>query len=127
MQTRNTRQRDAIRDVLLAAEGPLSPPEVLERARKEQPGLGIATVYRTLKMLLDEGALHAVNLPGDAARYEVQNKPHHHYFQCQDCGVVLNVYACPSGLKALAPKGCVVETHEVWLAGKCAECAPDAG
>ena len=126
MQTRRTRQRDSIRDVFLSADGPLNPAEVLARAQAETPRLGIATVYRTLKLLVDEGVLRTVDLPGDTARYELVNRPHHHYFQCHDCGVVLNIYACPGSLKALAPEGCVVETHEVWLAGKCAECAPES-
>ena len=52
---RNTRQRSAIRDAIAQAQRPLLPQEVLEAARTEVPGLGIATVYRNLKALVEEG------------------------------------------------------------------------
>jgi Fur family ferric uptake transcriptional regulator len=49
---RNTRQRSAIRDAIAQAQRPLLPHEVLEAARTEVPGMGIATVYRNLKALV---------------------------------------------------------------------------
>ena len=54
---RNTRQRSAIRDAIALADRPLLPQEVLEAAQHEVPGLGIATVYRNLKVLVEEGDL----------------------------------------------------------------------
>jgi hypothetical protein len=45
---RNTKQRDAIHRAILEAGRPLSAAEVLTSACRYAPGLGIATVYRTL-------------------------------------------------------------------------------
>ena len=53
---RSTRQRSAIRQVIDEARRPLSPPEVLELAQQQVAAMGMATVYRNLKLLLDEGA-----------------------------------------------------------------------
>ena len=64
---------------------PLGPREVLESARSQCPGLGIATVYRTLKTGVEGGWLRQVDLPGDAPRYEVMGKQHHHHFHCRAC------------------------------------------
>ena len=50
MRTRNTLQLTAIQGALEAAGRPLSPEEVLKDAKKKVPSLGIATVYRTLKL-----------------------------------------------------------------------------
>ena len=50
---RSTRQNAAIRQAIAAAGRPLSPAEVLEAARREVAALGLATVYRTLKALVD--------------------------------------------------------------------------
>jgi hypothetical protein len=61
---RNTRQRSAIRHAIAQANRPLLPLEVLDAAQQDVPGLGIATVYRNLKLLVEEGELQAVNLPG---------------------------------------------------------------
>jgi len=46
---RNTRQGNAIRQMLKKAGRPLSAQEVHSMAQKKVPGLGIATVYRNLK------------------------------------------------------------------------------
>ncbi len=72
---RNTRQRNAIRDAIVQADRPLLPQEVLDAAQHAVPGLGITTVYRTLKLLVEEGELQAVNLPGENPRFEAVGHP----------------------------------------------------
>jgi Fur family transcriptional regulator, ferric uptake regulator len=119
---RQTRQRDAIRGALAAAARPLSPQELLSAARRALPGLGIATVYRTLKALLAEGALHTVELPGAPARYELAGKRHHHHFHCRACDGVFEVDACPAGIGRILPGGFRLERHEIILYGLCAGC-----
>ena len=119
---RETRQRDAIRRVIEEARGPLSPGEVLEMARSIVPALGIATVYRNLKLLAIEGAVQVVSLPGDAARYEVGESEHHHHFQCTTCRRVYDLPGCPGNLRKLVPRGFTVEHHDLTLYGRCVEC-----
>ncbi len=119
---RHTRQRDAIASALQAAGRPLSPQELLAAARGDHPGLGIATVYRTLKALLADGALRAVELPGAPARYELAGKGHHHHFHCRRCDGVFEVDACPAGIRGLLPGGFLLERHEIILYGLCAAC-----
>ncbi len=120
---RKTNQRDAIRGVLERAGRPLSPQEVLEQAREAVPGLGLATVYRALKALTESGWLHAVELPGAAARYERAGKQHHHHFHCRGCDRVYDVDACPGALNRLSPRGFQLESHEIVLYGRCERCA----
>lgn len=119
---RSTRQRSAIRTVIDAAGRPLSPQEVLETAQAEVPALSMATVYRNLKMLVNEGEIATVTLPGDNPRYESSEHAHHHHFQCTQCKRVFDVHACPGNLAQLAPKGFTVEHHELTLYGRCDEC-----
>jgi Fur family ferric uptake transcriptional regulator len=119
---RDTRQRRAIRDALEAARRPLSALEVLDAARAHAPGLGIATVYRTLNALVEEGAIHPVDLPGEAPRYEVTGQGHHHHFQCRKCGGVYTARGCPGDLRKLTPRGFRLEAHEVILYGLCCDC-----
>jgi Fur family ferric uptake transcriptional regulator len=123
---RNTRQRSAIRDAIARAERPLLPQEVLDAAQEDVPGIGIATVYRNLKALVDEGELQAVNLPGENPRFEVMGHRHHHHFQCRQCQRVFDVHACPGDLSHLAPQGFTVEDHDLTLYGRCRDCAPPA-
>lgn len=126
---RNTRQRSAIRDAIVRAGRPLLPQEVLEAAQQDVPGLGIATVYRNLKMLVDEGELQPVNLPGENPRFESVGQQHHHHFQCRQCHRVFDVHACPGDLSRMAPQGFTVEDHDLTLYGRCRDCgsAPARG
>lgn len=120
---RNTRQRRAIQEAFAAEQRPLSPQEVLQAARGAVPGLGIATVYRTLKALIEEGLLKPVALPDENPRYELAGDRHHHHFQCRRCRRVFDVHACPGDLSNLAPTGFVVDDHELTLYGYCSDCA----
>ena len=119
---RNTRQRSAIRDAIAQADRTMLPQEVLVAAQQVVPGLGIATVYRNLKVLVEEGELQAVNLPGENPRFELVGHQHHHHFQCRECQRVFDVHACPGDLSRLAPQGFTVEDHDLTLYGRCKDC-----
>lgn len=123
---RFTRQRTAIYAVVAGAQRPLSPQEILETAQVSVEGLGLATVYRNLKALLEDGAIEAVQLPGESPRYEPAGQSHHHHFQCTQCARVFDVHACPGDLQGLAPQGFQVQRHELTLYGLCADCAQAA-
>ena len=119
---RDTAQRRAIRKVLLDAGRPLSPQEVLDVAQDDVPGLGIATVYRTVKGLREEGWLTPVDLPGESTRFEVSGKQHHHHFSCRTCGRVYELHGCPADLARLLPRGFSMDDHDVVIYGCCNEC-----
>lgn len=120
---RSTRQRDEIARVLDAAQGPLNPSDIHERAQATLPGLGIATVYRTLKLLTEQGRIHPVLLDGETL-YEASGRGHHHHFSCRGCGRVFTLHTCPVQLPSggALPGGFVVQAHEVTLYGQCPEC-----
>jgi len=119
---RNTRQRQAIVDVLADAPGPLSPREVLDRAKAKVSRLGMATVYRTLASLVDAGDVTTVDVPGQPARYEPAGKGHHHHFHCTVCERLYEVDGCPGNLAGLAPPGFSVTGHDLTLIGICRAC-----
>ncbi len=119
---RSTRQRAAMREVIRFAGRPLLAQEVLALAQDQVPALGIATVYRNLKLLVEEGELRAVLLPGENPRYELLDNSHHHHFQCNQCQRVFDVHACPGNLGRLAPTGFTVEAHDLTLYGRCKDC-----
>lgn len=120
---RNTRQKAAIREVFIALGRPLGPQEVLDLASEKIEGLGIATVYRNIKSLVEEGWLSTVELPGEPARYEVAGKGHHHHFHCTACKGVFDLPGCPIEVKPKLPTGFVATSHELILYGKCDGCA----
>ena len=119
---RKTRQKAAIRAVFERTGRALTTGEVLAIAQREVDGLGIATVYRTVKALLDDGWLVAVELPGGIARYETAGKGHHHHFHCDACQGVFELDGCIPSVEGLAKPGFAVRNHEVVLYGMCADC-----
>jgi len=123
---RNTRQRDAIKSAIESAKRPLSPREVLDAARSSVRALGMATVYRNLKLLVAEGAAQVILLPGESARYEMKELAHHHHFQCTSCSRVYDIPGCPGDLRRLAPRGFRVDHHDVTLYGRCSDCGKAA-
>jgi len=119
---RKTNQRDAIRRALVDAGRPLSPQEIAQAAQARSPGVGIATVYRTVKRFSEEGWLVAIELPGESPRYELAGKSHHHHFRCQSCGGVFELPPCGVTLERLLPEGFDLEQHEIVLYGRCRDC-----
>lgn len=75
---RETKQREAIKQAILVASRPVSPKEILELACIRVPNLGIATVYRNIKTMVERGELETVEIPGQASRYQppADKKPH---------------------------------------------------
>ena len=120
---RSTRQRRAIRRVLLETRRPLSPREILELARKQVPSLGLATVYRNLRALVEEGAVVPVALPGEPLRYEAAGAGHHHHFLCRGCGRAFELPGCRLAAHLDLPPGFSAEDHEVVVYGRCPDCA----
>lgn len=123
---RKTRQRQAIRKAFEDADRPLGPHEVLKEAQESAPALGIATVYRNVKAMVEDGSLRAVDLPGAPSRYEIAGKDHHHHFHCRGCDRVFEVEDCPEQIADLTPRGFLLESHEIILFGLCGGCRTPA-
>jgi Fur family ferric uptake transcriptional regulator len=123
VQSRNTRQKDAIRTAFMTSNRPLSPEEVLASAKTQVSGISIATVYRNLGLLVAEAWLTTVDIPGDTARYEVAGKEHHHHFQCERCGKMFDLPGCGLQTQHRLPRGFRATRHEFFLYGRCSECA----
>lgn len=120
---RQTKQRQVIATMLKQAGRPLLPKELLDKAQESLPQLGIATVFRTLKKMVDEGEATIVSLPGDSPRYERSDLAHHHHFKCEECESVFEINGCPGHLEQLLPKGFQMAGHEITLFGRCADCS----
>lgn len=117
-----TRQRQAILQVLQEEKRPLSAQEIYQKAGEFCAGLGAATVFRTLKQLLEAGDLSKVELPGLAPHYERANGHHHHFFMCESCKQLLPLRGCVDGLSKLLPHGSSMKHHEIVIFGECASC-----
>lgn len=79
---RSTKQRLAIRHSFEKSGRPLSPKEILDVAGLEVEKLGIATVYRNIKSMLEKKELIAVDIPGQPSRYFLPSGAKRPVFLC---------------------------------------------
>jgi len=122
IQTRKTRQKEAIRAAFLEADRPLSPDEALALAQRRADALSLGTVYRNISSLVDDKWLTTVQVPGCPARYEVAGKAHHHHFQCRRCGAVHELEGCDVPGKPHLPRGFKYLDHDFFVYGICDAC-----
>ena len=119
---RTTQQQLLIKGLFQHTERPLSAQELLDAACSIQPGIGIATVYRGIKSLLEGGFITPVEIPGTTPRYEKTGAHHHHHFLCQKCDRVFAVAGCAGHLDKLVPPGFKMKSHRIVLEGNCVSC-----
>ena len=81
---KTTQQREAIVDAFLGTTGHVNLEDLLSSARKRNPGVGLATVYRTVKLLEDAG-LAASRQFGPGQTLDEVVGHHHDHFSCQQC------------------------------------------
>ena len=87
---RVTRQREQIVDFLLHAEQHVTMDDVY-RALKSK-GIGLVTVFRTLKLLEACRLTERVTSPAGRAKYEIKyERPHHDHLICIECGRIREV------------------------------------
>lgn len=105
--------------------------EIYNMVKTEHPEIGLATVYRTIQVLMELHLIDRVNFDDGVERYELA-KPtggagahHHHHLICLGCGKVLEFEEdMLEGLelKIVEKTGFKVTDHEVKLYGYCKEC-----
>ena len=86
---KKTSQRALIWGLLLEAKGHPSAEEIRDRLIEKGHRIGLATIYRTIKILLQSGFLRQSKLLG-VTRYEpVVGRANHIHFVCNACGVTV--------------------------------------
>lgn len=124
-----TRQRKAVLDVMLESKGHhLSAEDVLYKAKKKMPNIGIATVYRTLDRLASIDVLCKNMFDEDKYRYELsENEKHqHHHIICVKCGKITEIEDLLQNIESYVEKrGYKIIDHELKLYGYCPFCSEE--
>ena len=84
---KSTKQRDLIVERFLCLDEHISADELLEDVREYQPRIGYATVYRTLKLLVEQGFAVPKDFGDGQTRYDpiYDQDPQHDHLICVDC------------------------------------------
>ena len=120
---RQTKQKETIMSICLNSPNALTIEDIHTKAKKTISSLNLATVYRNINKLVDEGILVKFSHPQKGTFYEKAGKPHHHHFFCSDCNTAIEIPGCGLSLDKQINEGFVIDSHEVFLHGTCAKCA----
>ncbi|HEY7372072.1 MAG TPA: Fur family transcriptional regulator [Polyangia bacterium] len=122
-----SKTRDAVVDVFLKTKEHVDLQTLFELARKSHPGVGFATVYRTMKLLEEAGIAHPRRF-GDAkeTRYEVAaGRSHHDHLICEGCGQIIE-FVSPEVERIqdriASRHGFTLSRHRHELYGLCPDC-----
>lgn len=126
-----TSQRLMVLNILSAhGDEHLTVEEIYDLAKEESPEIGLATIYRTVQVLLELHVIEKVAFDDGFARYELNGEEtgsghRHHHAICTQCG---KVYSLETDLLDTLEKqvfeslGFEVTDHEVKLYGLCSAC-----
>lgn len=118
---RVTATRKAVLDTMATVPGPFT----IEDLCAALPGVGRATVFRTVKLLQEHDVLCRVVLEDGGVRYQLSTGGHHHHLVCSQCGSVQEF--ADSRLDALIRKNAresqfELDGHSLELYGRCNRC-----
>lgn len=116
----------AVLDMLRAAKNHPTALEVYEVVRRTRPRIGLATVYRILHQLTQQGLIKELGHRDDCMRYDAQTQRHDHAV-CTECGGLLDIpmdIGVPGELLQAAAEvaGIELDTYELRIYGRCSAC-----
>lgn len=92
METRNTKQKEIILDIMRKKENQVHPTmsEIIAMVLEEDKNIGTATIYRNVNKLVSEGIITKV-ITNEGSRYDWKRNLHGH-FVCTKCGKITDIY-----------------------------------
>jgi Fur family ferric uptake transcriptional regulator len=97
----------------------------VEDVQRDVPGVGRATVFRTMKLLLDLNVVCRVLMEDGSLHYRLSTRGHHHHLVCSACGRIEDFATCDvAALVEQLTKSTDYQIEGHWLEvyGKCASC-----
>ncbi|MBI1953535.1 MAG: transcriptional repressor [Candidatus Omnitrophica bacterium] len=129
-----TRQREEILRVLMSAERHLGTEDLFALLKKQDPTIGRATVFRTVRLLQECGLVAEVGSSNGPSKFELKaDRPHHDHMICVECGRILE-FQSPAMEHfqdgAVRRHGFTALWHRHEIFGRCRSClkrAPSKG
>jgi Fur family ferric uptake transcriptional regulator len=121
---KHTRQREAILEAFVESTGHVTSEQLYEKVREQNPEIGAATVYRTLKLFCEAGVAQQRNFRDGVTLYEHEVQ-HHDHLICVSCGEIIE-FECEfieSEQRKIASRyGYSLTSHQHHLYGRCPKC-----
>ena len=122
---KSTPQRLAELHVLHESSKYLTINDILDKTKKILPNTGLATIYRTLDILVDIGLITRLHFEDGCHTYAYSSDSHGHHIVCTSCNKILDFAECPfeDYIENLSSKtGFKIKNHFLQLFGECSEC-----
>ena len=97
-----------------------------EDLRVQLPSLGRATIFRSLKLLVETGVLCRVLLEDGDLHYQLSHRGHHHLLLCSECGSSQDLLGCDIEellQQTSASHGFELSGHWLEVYGRCRSCS----
>lgn len=122
---RLTEPRRALAALIADQDGHFTAAELVAAARGRRLGVGRATVFRTLELLEEIGAVERLDLPSGDHAYVGCEPAHHHHVVCARCGRTSEID--DAGLRSVMREvarqtGYRVDEHRLEMFGLCPAC-----
>lgn len=131
-RVRMTAQRRLLVGIIQDSPRHLDAATLLEIARKQDPDIDRATVYRTLALLKNRGLIDELDLmhiEGEKHYYEAKTNRDHCHMACFRCGAIME-YASPSFEKLkkdiVKQSGFQIRVVRLEVGGLCKRCSQKA-
>ena len=125
MQKRNTFQRQMVLGALQSMHIHATAEEVYEQVAREYQNISLATVYRNLNSLAQEGIIQKIPVPDSADRFDFQAHKHYHLL-CKSCGRFEDApvgYIEELQVRAARESGYQIDSYDIVFTGICPGCA----
>ncbi len=118
-----SQQRIAVMDYLMKHRTHPTVEDIYHALHGKMPTLSKTTVYNTLKVLVEQGAIHQLTIDEHCSCYDADMSPHAH-FLCSRCGKVFDLELKQMDLKQLVslPEGLRVDMSALYFRGCCSKC-----
>jgi Fur family ferric uptake transcriptional regulator len=126
---RQTRQRTAVLALLDDLDGFRTAQDLHALLRERGDAVGLATVYRALQALVDDGLVDVLRSEDGEAAYRRCSPVHHHHLVCRSCGLTVEVADPPVerwAARMAAEHGFADVQHQLEVFGTCRACAAGA-
>jgi len=124
---RITLPRKAVVETMEGTMRALTPVEVYNTARRQCPGLGLVSVYRTLEKLEQLGLVQRVHQTKDCQAFVRTGDGHQHLLVCQNCGeaVLFEGDQLDHLFNSISKaNGFQIKSHWLQVFGLCKACQP---
>ncbi len=122
---RETRQRTAVSSALGQAQEFISAQELHARLRERGDSVGLATVYRTLQHLTEDGEVDVLRTADGESVYRRCSSGHHHHLVCRNCRKTVEVdsVAVERWARRIGEENGFADVdHVVEVFGTCSDC-----